>query len=466
MEQRGCLAAARRREGLLNNVTVARVGRHLAGVVIALAPSWVGEARANGKFPAADQLLQNPGDPSHLVLRTTFGVVMSRNAGADWDVLCEAGVGYQDYEPGVAVTSEGTLLAGLFDGVSVAPGDNCGWSITLAGNVQDVSVSRAEPGVSVAITTDATTTRVFESSDEGATFTQMGVDLPASFIGVTVDIAPSDPNRIYVSGLQVADGPDQGMIARSLDRGQSWELLPIPASDEQSVPYIGAMHPSDPGTLYVRLFTAPGRLLRSTDGGDTWLEATHGIRLGVIRGLALSADGETIFAGSEYDGLWRGPARTLQLEKVSSLAIRCLTQGSDGLYACVNEELYGDGFLVGRSGDDGETFDPLLSIACVRGVLECPSDSSVGLVCPGQWPQLASQLETDQCNAAPAGAGGGGAGGGTSAGGAGGQPQVSPPGDESCACSAPGSQRERAPLGGALSIAIAILCWGRRARRR
>lgn len=434
--------------------------------MIALTLAWAGEARANGKFPAADQLIQNPGDPSHLVLRTTFGVVTSRNAGADWDIICEAGVGYQDYEPGVAVTAEGTLLAGLVDGVSVAPGDSCGWSITLAGNVQDVSVSRSEPSVSVAITVEANTTRYFESSDEGATFTQVGVDLPADFLGVTLDVAPTDPNRIYVSGLRVVDGPDQGMLARSVDRGQTWELLPIPSSDDQSVPYIGAMHPSDPETLYVRLFTAPGRLLRTTDGGDTWLEASHGIQLGVIRGLALSGDGETVFAGSEFDGLWRGPARTLQLEKLSSLAIRGLTWGADGLYACVNEELYGDGFLVGRSGDEGETFAPLLSIACVRGMLDCPSDSSVGMVCPGQWPLLQSQLETDQCNAAPSGAGGGGAGGGgASSGGAGGQPQVSPPGDDGCACSVPGSRRERAPLGGALSIAIAALLWVRRARR-
>ena len=47
------------------------------------------EARANGRFPAANQLAHSPTDPKLFVLRTTFGILVSHDAGASWDWVCE-----------------------------------------------------------------------------------------------------------------------------------------------------------------------------------------------------------------------------------------------------------------------------------------------------------------------------------------------------------------------------------------
>ncbi|CAN95529.1 hypothetical protein predicted by Glimmer/Critica [Sorangium cellulosum So ce56] len=52
---------------------------------------------------------------------------------------------------------------------------------------------------------DAILTQVWESNDDGRTWTQAGVDFPSTFLGVTLDSAPSDPRRIYVSGRR--NGP-------------------------------------------------------------------------------------------------------------------------------------------------------------------------------------------------------------------------------------------------------------------
>lgn len=53
------------------------------GIVLALLmpPSAV---RANGRFPAASQLVVDSEDPRHFVARTTFGLIRSFDGGANW----------------------------------------------------------------------------------------------------------------------------------------------------------------------------------------------------------------------------------------------------------------------------------------------------------------------------------------------------------------------------------------------
>src|SRR5262245_53433435 len=51
-------------------------------------------ARANGVFPTAGQVVIDPSDPLHLVVRTTYGVLTTRTGATPWDWLCETGVGY------------------------------------------------------------------------------------------------------------------------------------------------------------------------------------------------------------------------------------------------------------------------------------------------------------------------------------------------------------------------------------
>ncbi|MFO0674015.1 MAG: hypothetical protein U0235_31080 [Polyangiaceae bacterium] len=57
---------------------------------LAVAPA----ARANGRFPAANQLEATPGNDGSLVLRTTFGILFSNDGAKTWDWVGERGVGY------------------------------------------------------------------------------------------------------------------------------------------------------------------------------------------------------------------------------------------------------------------------------------------------------------------------------------------------------------------------------------
>src|SRR5262245_60018945 len=126
------------------------------------------EALANGRFPRAGQIAVDPADPAHIVVRATFGLMVTRNAsvppprpmthGASvrWDWVCESAVGFGDFEdPGIAVTKDGSILAETFKGVSIGRGDTCDWSFAgggLAGAAAvDVSTERPAPSRVVVI---------------------------------------------------------------------------------------------------------------------------------------------------------------------------------------------------------------------------------------------------------------------------------------------------------------------------
>ena len=384
------------------------------------------DASANGKFPAADQLVVAPNNPDQIVARTTFGFLVTNNAGADWDLICESAAGYQDIEPGVAITGDGTLFTGLFEGVSVAHGDLCSWSLTLSGIATDVSISKSDPATAIAITRDTERSYYFESPDHGDVFVEVGTPLPDGFFAATVDVAPTDPSRIYMTG--------SGMFVRSTDHGQTWTSLPLPGTDEMIRGFIGALDPADPDRVYVRLSKTAGGLLVTSDGGDTWTAIDTGIVDSELRGLAVSPDGSKIAIGGEYDGLWMASTDDFNFEKISGVAIRCLTWTEAGLYACVNEELYADGFIVGLSRDEGVSFEPLLSLACVRGPLECPAGTSVAQTCPAEWPALADRLDAPSCGGVDPGVGGGsgtGSGSGSSTSSGAGAGSATPPGSGS-----------------------------------
>jgi hypothetical protein len=443
---------------------------HALGLAVLLAAAPVG---ANGAFPAAGQLIVDPSDPQHLVLRTTFGMVVSHDAGATWGWVCESSALYMNEEPAIAVAGNGAIVAAVSDGLSLATPDACDWTLAsgIDPKVRDVSVQRDDPSRVVAVTSDAVAdvTRLWESSSHGATWSQAGVSLPAGFFATTLDVAPSNPMRVYVAGL---DGMGQPALCRTDDRGQTWVQTPIVQSAMTAIPYLGAVHPTNADVVYVRVDADPGRVVVSADAGASWSEPFIGT--GPMRGFALSPDGETLLVG-DILGVWRAPASTLAFTQVSDVFVQCLTWSAAGVYACSNE--FVEGFFVGTSSDRGTSFSPLLHMFCIPGPLACAAGTTVGDACAAEWPAIAAQINAEDCSRGGGGAGGaGGAGGGatgsgaggpgpgTSAGGSGGAPgSAPPPGSPDCTCAARGAGAPDAALAAALGGLVLVI---RRARRR
>ena len=181
-------------------------------------------ARANGRFPLPVKFPPDPGDPNHLVLRATFGVLESTDAGKTWGWICENVIGYVGVEdPALAVTADGTILAGIFEGLSVSHDRGCSWAFA-AGPTDtqytiDTAVERGDPSHSVAVTATGVAggfhVVLAQSLDNGATWTQAGTAAPSDFIAQTVDVAPSIPMRAHLSGIV-----EQGTAVMAADRDE------------------------------------------------------------------------------------------------------------------------------------------------------------------------------------------------------------------------------------------------------
>ena len=377
-------------------------------------------ASANGRFPAAGQLALDPADPDVLLVRATYGLLLTRDASTHWSWVCEDVVGYGGYEdPMMSFTADGTILAATFEGLGVSHDTGCDWAFAgsgLAGQyVVDLDLEKGDPSRGVLLVADDAgpeggtpdyVMQLWQTADSGGTWAQAGVNLPASFFGVTVETAPSDPDRVYASGtLGPPDYPAHpGVIERSDDRGATWQPMLIPGSDDANVPYIGAVDPQNPDVVYVRLDGNPtDQLVVSQDGGATWTKVFETSvppqgATSPLLGLALSPDGSMVAAGGPNDGLWTAPASTLAFTKASSMSALCLTWSTAGLYGCGDE--LADGFTAGVSTDQGKTWTPLLHRAGLCGPLACAADSGVATQCASLWPLNASAFGDPSCDGA------------------------------------------------------------------
>jgi MYXO-CTERM domain-containing protein len=370
----------------------------------ALALAAASPALANGRFPSAGHVEVDPADPARVVVRATYGLLVTRDAGARWEWVCEEALGFAGiWDPPIGIATEGTILAGLPDGLSLSQLGGCNWNRqgTLAGRlVVDLAVDKANPARAVVLASSPTSggfdNALFLTEDGGASFNALPAALPGALRALTVDLAASDPAAMYVSGVLEGAAP-QGVVLRSMDAGGSFIALPLPGSDAEHGPYIGAVDPTDSARLYVRLEGAPGRLLHSADGGATWEKIFEGE--GALLGFSLSPDGSKLVVGGEKDGVWRSPVPAWAFEQVSFLRARCLRWAPAGIYACAEPVL--DGFAVGLSTTEGATFAPLERSDDLCGPLECPTGSTVSASCKSRWPALRETLGAASCDAPP-----------------------------------------------------------------
>jgi MYXO-CTERM domain-containing protein len=359
-------------------------------------------ALANGRFPAANHLVVHPADPSRIMLRATFGIVITADKGQNWDWTCEKAIGYSGNEdPAVGITQSGTLLAGLFDGLAVSADNACNWS-RIAGLekqvVIDVAVLASNPKVAVALTStfkgqsDAGdslfTNLVFVTQDDGASWAPLGPALDDTVLTQTIDFAASDANRLYVSGVRDSGQSSAGVLLVSTNLGQSWteRAVPLDAPNERA-PFIAGVDPTNADRVYVRNSGAgANRLLYTDDAGANFKTAFTS--QGPLLGFALSPDGSRVYVGGQKDGLLAASKTDLQFAKRSDVQVQCLMTSGASVWACSNMV---SGFIVGRSDDDGATFAPLLKLNGIRGPISCGANTSSQL-CIDLWPTLKEQL--------------------------------------------------------------------------
>ena len=376
-------------------------------------------ARANGRFPEAQRLLEHPGDPNRLYLAATFGLLVTEDRGKNWYTICEQAFAlrFLEGDPLLEIMPDGALLGGIYDTLNRSSDCGCTWQTTLGASAKetiiDITIDRSRGSV-LALVQDSTTFPsrfgVHESTDGGKTWRKLS-DLPVEIVGAfTIDVAPSDSMRVYVTGVPttVAGMAPDSLLAVSTDHGATWERRAIGGVPAGAAPYIAAVDPTNPDRLYARTdewddsayFSANDALLYSDDGGRSWRElARHSAKL---FGFALSPDGKTVLIGygdpvdaggrttnSDDFGIYRASTTNFDFEKVFVAAINGLRWTSTGLYALITEnhpERPTPGMSLGFSATAGFTlstpnpFTSLLSVKNVRGPLACQA-----IVCGANW---------------------------------------------------------------------------------
>jgi MYXO-CTERM domain-containing protein len=396
-----------------------------ASLLLVARPSY-----ANGRFPLSQRLFQDQGNTDHLYLSATFGLLVSRDRGQNWYHVCESALTPELLESDILfeVMPDGAMLAALVRPLSISSDCGCTWQPVLGLGKTDwvKDIARAGQNSVVALTSDG----IARSTDGGRNWSDVTpIAVTGGFQTFTLDAAPSDPMRLYVSITLNAD-PDAGVaqttpaLLVSDDGGESWSTRSMTDALSGDQPFIAAVHPTNPDIVYVRtdnwsandetgLDDANDGLFVTDDAGMTFREV---LRKGAkLFGFALSPDTDTVLAGfgdpaqatrnvyPEELGIYRASTsdHVFTHALANNTAVSCLTWNASGLYACFDE-------LVGLSADGSvppmsSGFTQVLAWADVRGPLACN-----GAVCLADWQEgredvaaVCERLDAE-CNVDPA----------------------------------------------------------------
>jgi hypothetical protein len=349
-----------------------------------------GAALANGRYPAASLLAFDPVDAQHLVISTTFGLLESRDGGKSFLWRCESAIGVSDQQDlMVAITASGATVTTRVDGIAFTS-DGCSFAkpSELAGkSIDDLALYRSEPHSVVAFSEASRLeggfdSQLFRSKDDGRTWTALGAPLPTELLPLTVDPAPSDASRLYLTGRHGGESQFSSLLLRSLDGGATFAGTDVPETAQHHLAFIAAVHPSDPSRVYLRVYHPSGTAIVITDdGGTTFRKIFTGNDQ--ILGFALSSDATQMAFGGPGDGIWVGSADGTNLVRRSDVRPTCLGWTTEGLFACADAKV--DGFSFGRSRDEGATFEPLFAFSSLCGATGCSPDSSTATTCAADW---------------------------------------------------------------------------------
>ncbi len=383
----------------------------LTGITVAIGcvTAIASVAHGNGRFPASTNVAFQPGSDARILLGVTFGLVLSEDDGASFRWVCEDAVGYGGtFDPDYAVAASGRIYATTFSGVRYSDDGGCSFS-DLSGPVASPAfVNEVEVGpdgrVWAATATSGAPNDVYRS-DDGLTFEPAGL-AEAETWWRTIRIAPSDGDRIYVTGLDVPVGTSTAArLEVSTNGGTSWTTLPLGdfAFGPQPDLFVEGVMPDDPDVVFVRVRGARqpvgDDIYRSGDGGQTWQKV---LEMGdTITAFAVRANGDVI-AGSI--GRCTGDAvtadkgcvristdRGLTFEPAATEPkMACVGERSDGVLFACGANWEPDNFAIGRS-TDGQTWQTAARFSALDAK-QCPTGTPQEQCEALNWPSLCINL--------------------------------------------------------------------------
>jgi len=359
-----------------------------SAIVLAAAP-----AHANGRSPLTNGITLQPGDDQSIYLATTFGLLISHDDGCTFRWVCEQNIGYGGpWDPKYAVAMDGAIFATTFGGLRVSRDAGCSFTTATAdlptgdpNRIADIWIDALDIGptgdVWAGTAETGHTNDVFVSKDNGRTFAGTGLLSPEIW-WKSIKVAPSNPQRVYATGYQIANTPT-AYLKISANAGTSWTDSPLANVMYASTPVIlvKAVDATNPDIVYMTSIGANppsgDRLYRSSDGGVTWtdvLDTSATIHDVVIKGQTVTVatqiqTTQALMGGPPYQSS-DGGATFTQLANAPQLA--CLAQRPDGTILGCGANWDPDYKAVARSIDNGATWTKVWRFVELAGAVQCP----------------------------------------------------------------------------------------------
>ena len=133
---------------------------------------------------------------------------------------------------------------------------------------------------------------VFQTTDAGATWTPAPELAAVRVVALAID--PTG-DRLFAGTLE------SGVYA-SADGGATWRSSSAGMDPNEPI-YTVAISPTQPETIYAGSLRSG--VFQSKDGGKSWKLLNDGLRMRSVHDLVVTSDGETLYAGTRGEGVFR-----------------------------------------------------------------------------------------------------------------------------------------------------------------
>ena len=362
-----------------------------------LSASLPGSASAHDA-PLIQRIVWRP-EASDVMLQTNRGLIFGDPSSKRWRLMCNEALHISSAErASLAYLPRGRIVVATSSGLKRSDDDGCNWQVAfptllVPALAQDpaqperIYVATFPLGMASEKVSGDSALRV--SDDGGESWTDLQ-QLPDNDFSNALRVAPSDSMRVYASGGVFRQSGHDFYIARSDDRGATWQRFVLPPGADDHELSLLAVSPIDPDVVLAKMTpneptTTPERLLISRNGGESFSDATA---IMMLRDAAFSADGMTVWlAGKE--GLFRSIDGGDDFEHVGAAAeLSCVVEHDGALHACGRYDgLMTDGSRngVGRSQSSGDSYDPWMTFQDVAEPLHCDASSPTTATCERPW---------------------------------------------------------------------------------
>jgi photosystem II stability/assembly factor-like uncharacterized protein len=312
--------------------------------------SWTDVSQGYSGAMLFGGLAMKPDEPARIYAGARSGLFRSDDGGATWTGLAFDPVRHSEITSlAVSPIDSDRVIASPWDLSNLASSRSGGmeWDIVnigngnLGGNALDIVFSEVEPEVAYLSFGSAGCVYmdfpkcaeggqgIFISRDDGETWQDANDEQTQEFNVLSLAVDPTDPSTVYAAA-------GRNGIYRSRNYGDVWEKLSL-----ECRAWSIAFHPVEPDKMYAG---CRGKLLITSNGGESWISSSAGLPPeGLFKAIVIDPSSpEDVWVADYLSGIyhssdggqsWESQNEGLTVRAVTDLAI---SQDGQTLYAATH----------------------------------------------------------------------------------------------------------------------------------